>query len=69
MSDEREGLTGREVGAVLARLDSIQETMKTMNKMVNQHETSINRMRGAIALMVVGMPVLILIFTWIFKKL
>lgn len=69
MSDDREGLTGREVGAILARLDSIQETMKAMNKMVGQHETTINRLRGAMWLMGAGMPFLLLLITWVLKRL
>ena len=69
MSDDSEGLTGREVGAILARLDMIQATMERTNKMVAQHETAINRMRGALWIMGGGMPFLLLILTWIFKKL
>lgn len=69
MSDDNEGLTGREVGAILARLDAIQETMKAMNRMMGQHETTINRMRGAMWIMGAGMPFLLLILTWIVKRL
>ena len=67
--NDNEGLTGREVGSILARLDTIQDTLKSLNKMVAQHETTINRLRGALWLIGVGMPALLLMLTWVLKKL
>ncbi|HZY30815.1 MAG TPA: hypothetical protein VFF86_04150 [Candidatus Methylomirabilis sp.] len=69
MSEETEGLTGREVGSILERLDMIQKTLKDINRVVAQHETTINRMRGAMWIMGAGMPFLLLILTWIMKRL
>lgn len=69
MSENKDGMTGREVGSILERLDTIQETLKALNKMVAQHETTINRMRGALWIMGAGMPFLLLMLSWIFKRL
>ena len=56
---DSEGLTDREVGAVLIRLDMIQEMLKGMDKLVRAHENSINRMRGALWIIGVVMPVVV----------
>jgi len=69
MSENKDGLTGREVGSILERLDTIQETLKALNKMVAQHETTINRMRGALWIMATGMPFLLLVLSLIFNRL
>lgn len=69
MSDSPEGLSDREVGAILVRLDMIQETLKGLNKMVANHEMTINRMRGALWLMGAGTPFLMLVVGWLFKRL